>query len=323
MTSSPLRVNQMKKSFRNIPGNIRNNIRKVNDKPFVIYSVVKVRIGSHFPNLPGLVIGANPVNDFETLPNPSSGTWARRNIQGWDITLKDQPKYTKSFSHESPNFGDWSRGSHTVTIEREVYPHILFPGHGSVIKVHELKRDDTHVTLGLELDRIFDSVPTDTRELLFALNVFQEAVGSSAIRSTDEPIQSYIGSLQIDWEILPVGEREEVLRQIHTRLKPTPEEARVIDERMDLLLSLKPKDLLTGSSGFARYVGARYGDELVAFENIRYGNALYIMFSDWERLSGMSRLNLINSEEKFERIVHRTGWESTAKSIIREYKPRY
>ena len=310
----------MKKSFRSIPNNIKSNIRKVNDKPFVIYSVVKARIGSNFPNLPGLVVGHDHIEDFETLPDPGLGTWARRNIQGWDITLKDQPKITKSFSHESPNFGDWSRGSHEVTIEREVYPHVFFPGHESVIKVHELKRDDTHVTIGLELDRIFDSMPNDTREFLFALNLFQESVGSSSVRATDEPIENYVGSLQIDWEILPVGEHEEVLRQIHTRLNPNPQEARIIDERMDLLLSLKPRDLITGSSGFARYVGARYGDELVAFENIRYGNALYIMFSDWERLSKMSRIQLMNSEEKFERVIHRMGWESAAKSIIREYK---
>lgn len=313
----------MKKSYRQIPDNIKRDIRRCNDKPFVIYAVAKVKIGGKLPNLPDLVIGDEKITDFVTLPEPAKGTWAHRNVEGWEIVLKNEPKYTKTFSFESPNFGDWSNGSHEVSMDREVYHRISFPGHASVVKVNEIERTNEYVTLGLQLDRVFGSMPDDPREFLFALNVFQEAVGHSAVRPTDEPIEKYVSSLQIDWEILPVGERDEVISQIHTRLKPNQEESRVIEERMDLLLSLKPHDLITGSSGFARYVGARYGDKLVAFENIRYGNALYIMFDDWECLSKMSRIQLINSEEKFERIIHRMGWESAVKSIIREYKPYY
>ncbi len=310
----------MKKSFRKVPDGIKRDIQKCGDKSFVIYSVVKVRIGGKLPNLPGLKFDANPIENFETLPDSSKGTWARRNIEGWEIVLKKEPKYLKSFSHESPNFGDWSLGSHEVTIEREVYPRDFFPGHASAIRVTELKRTDEYITLGLELNRVFNDTSPDPREFLFALNVFQEAVGSTAVRPTEMPIENYISSLQIDWEILPVGERDEVIRQIHIRLSPSPKEARLIDERMDLLLRLRPRNFITGTSGFARYVGAQYGDKLIAFENIRYGNALYIMFEDWERLSKMSRLQLLNSYEKFERIVHRTGWESQARSIIHEYR---
>lgn len=311
----------MKKSYRQIPENIKRDIRACNDKSFVIYAVLKIRKGTTLPNVPGLVIDDGRIEEFSSLPNPASGTWAKRNTNGWEIILKNEPMVTKTFTHESPNFGDWSRGSHQVSQDRDVYQRVLFPGHASTIKVTEHKRDDEYVTLGFELERVFDGIPSNESEFLFALNVFQESVGSSAIRPTDTNIDSYISSLQIDWEILPVGDRDEVIRQIHTRLNPTPQEAKEISERLDFLLSLSPRDLITGSSGFARYVGARYGDDLIAFENIRYGNALYIMFDDWERLSRMSRIELMNSDEKFERIVHRKGWEITAQAIIREYKP--
>ena len=313
----------MKKSYRQIPENIKRNIQKCNDKPFVIYAVRKVKKGFSLPNIPGLAINDNPIEEFSCLPDASVGTWARRNIYGWEIVLKNEPMITKTFTHESPNFGDWSLGSHEVSQERDVYQRVLFPGHASTIKVTELNRDSEYVTVGLELEHVFDSMPSDTREFLFALNVFQESVGSSAVRPTDTTIDSYVSSLQIDWEILPVGEHDEVIRQIHNRLNPTPKEAKEIGERLDLLLALRPRDLITGSSGFARYVGARYGNKLVAFENIRYGNALYIMFDDWERLSRMSRIQLMNSDEKFERIVHRQGWEKAARAIIQEYKTYY
>jgi hypothetical protein len=310
----------MKKSYRQIPENIKSNIRKCGNKQFVIYSVVKLKMGNKLPNLPGLVINNDPIANFESLPDPSRGTWARRNIEGWEIVLKNKPMITKSFSHESPNFGDWALGSHDVTIDREVYQRDFFPGYGSTIKVTEINRTDEYVTIGLELDHVFEQVPKDTREFLFALNVFQEAVGFSAVRPTDIPIENFIGSLIINWEILPVGERDKVLREIYSRLSPSPSEKKLIDERMDLLMALRPRNFITGSSGFARYVGAQYGDELIAFENIRYGNAIYIMFEDWERLSRMTRLQLMNSDEKFERVVHRSGWESQVESIIREYR---
>lgn len=310
----------MKKFFNKIPLDIMRQVQKCDGKPFVIYTIAKVKIGDSLPNLPNLKFDQNPITDFETLPDPRMGTWARRNVEGWEIVLKKEPKYSKAFTHESPNFGDWSLGSHEVTVERDVYPRDFFPSYGSPIRVSELERTDEYITVGLELDRVFSEIPEDPRELLFALNVFQEAAGNASVRPTDTPIESYTGSLKIDWEILPIGEREEVLRQINMRLSSNPQDARLIEERMDFLLSLRPRNLVTGSSGFARYVGAQYGDELVAFENIRYGNAIYIMFENWARLSKMTRLQLLNSDEKFERIVHTANWERRVASIIREYR---
>jgi hypothetical protein len=119
---------------------------------------------------------------------------------------------------------------------------------------------------------------------------------------------------------LPVGDKDEVISEVKKRLNPTPKEATIIEDRMGLLLSLNPTNLITGTSGFARYVGALYNQQLVVFEYIRYGNAVFIMFDDLERLSKMSRIELINSEEKFERIVHANNWEYRVRSIVSEYR---
>ncbi|HTE22329.1 MAG TPA: hypothetical protein VK674_04790 [Candidatus Limnocylindria bacterium] len=310
-----------KRSFNKLPLQLQKQLESLNGKSFNIYAVLKLRKGDELPNLPGLDL-SNFENNIpsEVLPDPAKGTWARRNIDGWEIILKDQPKYTKSFSHESPNFGDWSLGSHEVTVDREVYHRDILSGYGSTIKITVLKRDDDSITLSFELDRIFDSIPDDPRELLFAINIFQESVGRTAIKPTDVPAASFLSTLQIDWEILPVGNKEEVIKQIHERLNPSPQEAKVINERMDLLLALRPINLVAGTSGFARYVGALYNEQLVVFENIRYGNAIYIMFNEWERLSKMSRIELMNSDEKFERIVHANNWEYRVRSIVNEYR---
>jgi hypothetical protein len=310
-----------KRSYLKIPKNLNNEIDACNGKPFRIFAVLKLKSLDELPNLPGLDLLSSPqVVPEEILPDPSKGTWARRNITEWEIVRKDLPKYWKSFSHESPNFGDWSLGSHEVSVEREVYHRDLFPGYGTTITVRVLEARADYTTIHFELNRTFEERPSDERELLFAINVFHESVGKSHIRSVDSPAESFLSTLQINWEILPVGDKEETMKVLRSRLNPTPEEVPIIEERMGLLFSLRPTNLVTGTSGFARYVGAQYGSDLVAFENIRYGNAMYIMFSDWERLSKMSRVQLTNSEEKFERIVHRDGWEVAVRSIIAEYR---
>lgn len=87
---------------------------------------------------------------------------------------------------------------------------------------------------------------------------------------------------------------------------------------MTLLLHLKPVALVTGRSGFARYVGAQFAEDLVVFENIRYGNAAYIMFENRDQLSRRSRVDLVRSDERFIRLAHTSGWKSKLRSIVNE-----
>jgi hypothetical protein len=304
------------KTFQKVPTHILAQIKQFAAKEYVICSKVKIKYGETLPNVPGLVANDIPIAAGESLPDPAVGTWARRNVEGWNIVRKDWPKVTKTFTHESPNFGDWYNGSHEVSVDRDVYQREFFPPHGSTISYQEISRDEDSVIVYLELTRIFKGLPDDERELLFALNVFTESVGFCSVRTTDRPVHDYTDSLHIDWEILPIGDREATLRTVKGKLSPNSQEERVIEDRLGLLLSMNPSHLLTGKSGFARYVGAQYADNLVAFENVRYGNALYVMFDDWQRLSKMSRLELIASEENFERIIHTTSWKQQAKAII-------
>ncbi len=258
----------------------------------------------------------------EVLPDASKGTWARRNIEGWDIPRRDLPMQTRTFSAETPNFGDWSLGSHEVSWDREVYQRDFFPGCGTPILVHVVRRVGDRVTLALELDRVFDEAPPDSRELLFALNVFHEAVGHSAVRPTDRPAGSFVKSLHVDWELLPLGDRDAIIDQVRSRLSPSPEEDRALTERIDLLHGLRPQAIVTGTSHFARYVGAKFRDDFVVFENLRYGNAIYVMFENWEELSKLSSTELLSSRDDFIRIIHRADWKRRLKSIVREYRHR-
>ena len=55
------------------------------------------------------------------LPPRSMGRHSRWNIDGRTLALKDRPKVQVAYSWDSPNFGDYTKGSHTVWMDREVF----------------------------------------------------------------------------------------------------------------------------------------------------------------------------------------------------------
>lgn len=79
---------------------------------------------------------------------------------------------------------------------------------------------------------------------------------------------------------------------------------------------LGPRNFVAGTSGFSRYFGAQFADDLVVFENVSYGNAAYVMFDEWERLSQLSRVELLASDEHFVRVPHANSWERRLRELI-------
>ena len=125
-----------KKSFRRVPCAIRCKLEEISDNPLKVVGDRKVpkdeiAMGHFEPlgislNADGtLVLPQDPV-----IPPSENGTWARRNREGWTILRTDLPKAWRSFSHEVPNFGDYSRGTHDYTYERECYQREVVPQFG-------------------------------------------------------------------------------------------------------------------------------------------------------------------------------------------------
>jgi hypothetical protein len=131
-------------------------------------------------------------------------------------------------------------------------------------------------------------------------------------------IAEYGKTLHLSWEILPPGTLDETLGRIFKGKAPSAEEKKVTAERYAFFQTLKPKSLVFGNSGLRRYFGALLEDNLVVFENIEYGNAIYILFDNWEELSKRSRLELVSGKygKDFERVVHTTGWKDAVKNVI-------
>lgn len=154
--------------------------------------------------------------------------------------------------------------------------------------------------------------------LLENLNILQENVGACGIEPATMALSDYVKSLHVSWELLPPGTREDVIDRIFRGKQPTPQEKKVVGERYDFFMSLNPKQLVFGNSGFRRYFGALIEDNLVVFENVQYGNAIYVLFDNWEELSKRSRIDLIKGKygNDFERVVHSPGWKDQVRTIV-------
>ncbi len=66
---------------------------------------------------------------------------------------------------------------------------------------------------------------------------------------------------------------------------------------------------MLGWSGLQRHIDYMFGEDFVAFENPRVGNALYLTYGDWEDLSQLSRSQLLASRGgDLDRIIHTARW---------------
>lgn len=50
-------------------------------------------------------------------------------------------------------------------------------------------------------------------------------------------------------------------------------------------MSFEFKKIVIGNSMFSNYIGVMLEDDLVVFENIEYGNVIYIFYDDWDEIS--------------------------------------
>ncbi len=260
-------------------------------------------------------------------PPINKGKFSKKNLQGWSVVRRDLPKERKTFYlGERPIWGSYSNGTFSLYATKSVFPKedFLAPELQFLVQFQG-KRDVAGTTLfvfKITVGKAFKKSSYSNEELLFALNLLQENFGQAEVYFKSEPIE--IPNTIVSWEIFPPGTRETDLELLASSFsRPlSEEEVKLIAERRDILAELQPIDFIRGLSGDKRYFGARYADDLVVFENLEYGNAIYILFEDWSQLSRLSRTELQNlPKDKFIRIPHTKSWKDRVIGEITKRRP--
>ena len=228
---------------------------------------------------------------------------------------------------EAPDYGDWSRGSHDVDLPYQSYPREHIPPSENEIAIEIVGKeteDEEVFVIRFVVSEVMDRTKRNFKKrLLFNLNLLMENVGAADVFSSDATFDDYMKSLYVNWEILPPGQRDANIAKILKAVRDTPETRARIADRYTFLEGLKPEHFIQGLGGFKRYFGAQFSDDLVVFENMEYGNAIYVMFANWAVESQKSRQQLLDSGREgkdFIRVPHRSRWKSEVKEIIVKYR---
>lgn len=303
------------KNFRRIPPRISEKLKKINSDTIVVACVREISAEDLSTNRFKHLGVPLQVESIDVVPPASMGRFSDKNINGEEIVRYDLPKETHYNYVEAPNWGDDYYGTHTVALPYEKYPRDFLPPRNTAIRVEKVVQSRPNF-VKFSISEVIKK--DNTTRLLECLNLLQENVGSVDVFAADANFSDYINSLHVAWELLPPGAREQLLQRITAGRNLSAEETQTITDRLDFLDSLKPKNLIYGVSGLARYTGGLLADDLVVFENSTYGNALYIMYDDWKELSKKSRVDLLSGRfgTNFDRVVHSKGWKTKVRGLI-------
>ncbi|MBO6859315.1 hypothetical protein [Roseibium sp.] len=256
-------------------------------------------------------------------PSPTAGRYSNANLFGMEKVRKDLPKVTKSYGFWAPS---WKSGSyHYVTHDREVYIRDVYPPKQVNLSVVLVERRGEGFLLRFAIDQVLSRRTQNfEQELLYNLNLLQENVGAADVFESATSLADYALSVKVDWQLLPPGTVDDVVGAMLRGKQPvSPQQQAVMKERVTVMQRLQPEAYITGTDGFLRYFGAKFGDDFVAFENARYGNALYIMYDGWETLSQKSRIELLAGDrDSYDRIEHRPGWIEQLRGRVRAYRAK-
>lgn len=263
------------------------------------------------------------------IPPADIGKYSSKNVNGEEVVRKDLPKETHYNSIESPNWGDSYNGTHTVNLPYKKYPRDFnLPREIEIVMTcKDIRPNLPTYIIAFQVQEVLNKGDINFDKHLFEnLNLLQENVGACGVEAASMALIDYAKSLHVSWEILPPGTLNETMERVFRGKTPTSKEREVTTERYNFFQTLKPKSLVYGQSGFRRYFGALLEEDLVVFENIEYGNAIYILFDNWEEMSKLSRLDLLSGKfgVSFERVIHTGDWKEEVKTIVtdRREKPR-
>lgn len=251
---------------------------------------------------------------------PIVGRFTRFNIEGKEIVRKDLPKETVYYSMYSTRreFRGRNRTEEVtdfVDIPRKVYKRETVPGTGLDIVLEEKAND-----LFLMINKTFNK-EKDLDVALVGANIILELVGYCDIFSED--LDSYFKPkhlIRYNWIFLesrglPWEKRRERFQEIVESTKKAKQ--KVIWERLETIAEYQPDFEAIGQNGFSGYVVFGFEKKQVyVFESAILGNATYVIKGDWEKVSKMSKAEIIQNNLHEWRLIHRNDWKERVKEVL-------
>lgn len=312
--------------LRKIPEKVSAKLKSISSSSVIVACAVnltKKEINELDLSRIGILIksGKLVVPNNNVFPDASFGPVANENINGKELVDKKSPKVLKEiYLGDRPIYGDWGKGSFSLWQTRKVYRKTFVQPKAFSLNIACRNAEGSNDSWKLS----FSITPTIERKkanfestLIFALSLLKEIIGRYDVfpsnTTPDEIAETYV----VSWDIFPPGKRD-LKTELARRMRMSDEKnKKIILNRAGTLESLRPEKFILGAGLASNYYGALFADDLVVFENLDYGNATYILYDDWKKLSKLSRTELLNGQENFDRVIHDSNWASNIKEFVK------
>lgn len=170
------------------------------------------------------------------------------------------------------------------------------------------------------IEEKFTKTSSNTEQIKFAINLLLEIFGTAEtflILANELKMPAEDDIQRVNWEIFPEGDRVWDYVEKHQKTYELGKSARgLVKRRFEFLKSLNPTSNYIGKAGFTGYVIFGFENEgIYIFNSMKYGNATYIFDDEWEKLSKMTKKQIISNHYEKCRLVHNNTWE---KDVRRE-----
>lgn len=256
----------------------------------------------------------------EFVPRSPAGKFSRINRRGKLVIRKDLPMVTKTYTFEAPNYGDWSKGSHEVVWERQVYQRDLIKPAQLKISSELVADRDEEIVVGFRVTEALNKSDGNLPDkLLFHLNLLQENFGTCDVVSRGEPLEEKQVYKKLKWEVLPPGwwSDKNMVERIRERLGS--KQTQLFIERIKYVESLKPLEGYVGQP----YLGSRWYfvfifEKHVLAECPMFGNALYFLDGDkkdsWRKIFVQTKRTALKMGAR--RILHTRNWKKKLAELL-------
>lgn len=259
------------------------------------------------------------LNIGETVLPSVVGPVTRFNAEGKNIIRRDLPKetvYRQIEWHWTERHGDREvEQTDFRYVPYERYPRDFVPPPSVELQIATDSEGDK-----LLVASAFDYTAANYPAIAHSINVLLEIFGECEILTEDLQPIAPLATRRLNWEILPPGKQP--WERVKKSVAPIIERAKkgnqgVILRRLEFMHRAAPEIIAQGRGGFSGYIVFGFPRKnLFVLESLYYGNATYVFRENWEKLSQLTKAEILSGNLQTARIVHQPGWEKEVRRLL-------
>jgi hypothetical protein len=302
-----------KKRIRNIDGYIHH----INGGSSLIIGVASC---GRFPEKLKKIGLIEPYQDGQLILAPGTfGPISKYNAEGKEIIHKDKPM-ERVYRQGEWHWNEW-HGPYTVEQSKIVdipysrYPRTFSPPPAIEFMISADKDGGYNLVSPVIIKT------EENKELItHVVNLFLEIFGECEFFTDNLERIIKTPLIRLNWDVLPKGEMPWLQYKKHLEpfIKKAPKGNQpVIEHRFETINKQSPDFRAIGRGGFHGYVVHGFSKKgLFVLESMYYGNATYVFENDWEKLSKLTKAEILNEKLQKDRLIHLEGWERKVRTLL-------